>query len=64
MPTFRGQISEEEIYALISYFRSLQRGETPRRVEEYPPPTSTPPINTTAPDSSATEGKTTAPKEP
>ena len=24
MPTFRGQISEEEIYALIAYFRSLQ----------------------------------------
>ena len=39
MPTFRGQISEEEIYALIAYFRSLQRGQTPPRVEDYPPPT-------------------------
>jgi len=47
MPTFRGQISEEEIYALIAYFRSLKRGETPPRVEDYPPPTATPEINAT-----------------
>ena len=26
MPTFRGQISEEEIFSLIAYFRSLQAG--------------------------------------
>ena len=63
MPTFRGQISEEEIYALIAYFRSLQRGQTPRRVEEYPPPTATPPINTTAPEAGASDRKSTAPQE-
>ena len=45
MPTFRGQISEEEIYSLVAYFRSLERGQTPPRVEDYPPPTATPQIN-------------------
>jgi cytochrome c oxidase subunit II len=44
MPTFRGQVSEEEIMQLIAFIRSLRRGETPRRVEEYPPPVTTPPI--------------------
>jgi cytochrome c oxidase subunit II len=58
MPTFRGQVSEEDIFALIAYFRSLKRGETPARVEEYPPPTATPqitpnPINETAPSGKA-----------
>ncbi len=48
MPTFRGQISEEEIFSLIAYFRSLQRGQTPPRVEDYPPPTATPQINPTS----------------
>jgi cytochrome c oxidase subunit 2 len=46
MPTFRGQVSEEEIMQLIAYFKTLGRGQTPRRVEEYPPPATTPPINT------------------
>jgi cytochrome c oxidase subunit 2 len=46
MPTFRGQVSEEEIIELIAYMKSLRRGQTPRRVEEYPPPVTTPPINT------------------
>jgi cytochrome c oxidase subunit II len=45
MPTFRGQVTEEEIIQLIAYIRSLRRGETPRRVEDYPPPVTTPPIN-------------------
>jgi cytochrome c oxidase subunit II len=48
MPTFRGQINEEEIFSLIAYFRSLSRGETPPRVEDYPPPTATPQINATS----------------
>jgi cytochrome c oxidase subunit II len=46
MPTFRGQVSEEEIIQLIAFIRSLGRGQTPPRVEEYPPPVGTPPINT------------------
>jgi cytochrome c oxidase subunit 2 len=64
MPTFRGQVSEEEIYALIAYLRSLGHGQTPSRVEDYPPPTATPPINTTAPDSATPDGKPSVPKQP
>ncbi|MGA2255845.1 MAG: cytochrome c oxidase subunit II [Thermoguttaceae bacterium] len=46
MPTFQGQVSEEEICKLIAFIQSLKAGETPRRVESYPPPTTTPPVNT------------------
>ena len=45
MPTFRGQVSEEEIIELIAFIKALKKGETPRRVEEFPPPAGTPPIN-------------------
>ena len=34
MPTFQGQISEEEMIQLIAYIQSLRPGDTPRRVEE------------------------------
>jgi cytochrome c oxidase subunit 2 len=44
MPTFRGQVSEEEINELIAFIKSLKKGETPRRVEQFPPPTATPQI--------------------
>jgi len=46
MPTFKGQISEEEIIEIIGFIKSLTPGAMPKRVEEYPPPTTTPPINT------------------
>jgi cytochrome c oxidase subunit 2 len=46
MPTFQGQVSEEEIFELIAYIESLKPGQTPNRVESYPPPSTTPPINT------------------
>ena len=29
MPTFKGQVSEEEINELIAYIKSLERGQTP-----------------------------------
>ena len=45
MPTFKGQVSPEEINALIAYIKSLKRGQTPKRVEEFPPPATTPSIN-------------------
>ncbi len=45
MPTFRGKITEEEVFMLIAYFRSLSEGGTPDRVESYPPPQNTPPIS-------------------
>jgi cytochrome c oxidase subunit 2 len=45
MPSFKGQVSEEEIIELIAFIKSLERGQTPARVEDYPPPVTTPPIN-------------------
>jgi cytochrome c oxidase subunit 2 len=47
MPSFAGQISEEEIIAVITYLRMLEDGQTPDRVEDFPPPVTTPPINST-----------------
>jgi cytochrome c oxidase subunit 2 len=38
MPPFDGQLSEEQVIELIAYLQSLKRGETPQRVESYPPP--------------------------
>jgi cytochrome c oxidase subunit II len=43
MPTFQGLIGEDEIFELIAYIQSLKPGKTPKRVEEFPPPTTTPP---------------------
>jgi cytochrome c oxidase subunit 2 len=45
MPTFQGQVSEDEVFQLIVFLKSLTRGQTPRRVESFPPPVATPPIN-------------------
>jgi cytochrome c oxidase subunit 2 len=42
MPTFRGQVSEEEILNLIAYMRSLGAGDTPARVERTEPPVAEP----------------------
>lgn len=44
MPPFDGEISEEEIVALIAFIQSLEPGGTPPRVESYPPPAKTPSI--------------------
>jgi cytochrome c oxidase subunit II len=44
MPTFQGQVSPEEINELVAFIKSLKKGQTPRRVEEFPPPTLTPQI--------------------
>lgn len=38
MPTYEGQLTEEEVLALIAFIQSLKPGETPPRVENYPPP--------------------------
>jgi cytochrome c oxidase subunit 2 len=45
MPTFKGQVSEEEVIELIAFIKALKRGQTPPRVEEALPPVGTPPIN-------------------
>ena len=45
MPSFAGQVSEEEVIALTAFLRSLEPGQTPPRVDDFPPPTATPLIN-------------------
>jgi cytochrome c oxidase subunit 2 len=42
MPTYKGQVSEEELIQLIAYIKSLRPGETPVRTEEFPPPVGAP----------------------
>jgi cytochrome c oxidase subunit 2 len=51
MPSFQGQISEEEIIAFTEFLKQLGSGETPRRVEDFPPPPETPPITSASPRS-------------
>jgi cytochrome c oxidase subunit II len=38
MPTYKGQVSEEEILQLQAFIRSLGTGDTPPRVEQTEPP--------------------------
>jgi len=38
MPSYQGQVTEEEILQLIAFIRSLKRGTTPLRVEDTKPP--------------------------
>lgn len=45
MPSFRGQVSAQEIIDLTAYIKSLKRGQTPKRVDDFRPPVDTPPIN-------------------
>jgi cytochrome c oxidase subunit 2 len=49
MPPFKGELDEEDVIALIAFIRSLKAGDTPRRVEDFPPPKHTPPIEETEP---------------
>ena len=42
MPTFEGQVTEEDILLFIAYIRSLGAGDTPRRNEAFPPPVGAP----------------------
>lgn len=44
MPTFRGQVSPEEINELVAFIKALKKGQTPRRFEDFPPPAATPTI--------------------
>src|SRR5581483_7929978 len=36
MPTFQGQVSEEDLIQLIAFVRALRRSQTPVRNEEFP----------------------------
>jgi cytochrome c oxidase subunit 2 len=42
MPTFQGQVNEEELIQLIAYIRSLRPGGTPTRNENFPAPVGAP----------------------
>jgi cytochrome c oxidase subunit 2 len=38
MPTYQGQLNEEEVIQLVEYIKSLRAGQTPVRTEEAEPP--------------------------
>jgi cytochrome c oxidase subunit 2 len=42
MPTFQGQVIEEEVLLLIAYIQSLGRGDLPRPNNDSPPPLGAP----------------------
>jgi cytochrome c oxidase subunit 2 len=42
MPTFKGQVTDEELIQLIAYIKALRPGHTPVRTEEFPPPLGAP----------------------
>lgn len=42
MPSYAGQVTEEEMRALIMYIRSLKSGTTPSRTDQQPPPVGAP----------------------
>jgi cytochrome c oxidase subunit 2 len=44
MPPFDGQLNEEQVLALIAFIQSLKAGDTPHRVEDYPPPEKAQPV--------------------
>jgi cytochrome c oxidase subunit 2 len=43
MPTFQGQINEDDLIKLIEFIKALGPGETPPRVDSAPPPVAQPP---------------------
>jgi cytochrome c oxidase subunit 2 len=38
MPTFQGQVTEEDLIKVIAYIKSLKRGDTPPRIDTSAPP--------------------------
>jgi hypothetical protein len=38
MPSFQGQLNEDEIIKLIAFIKALERGQTPSRIDTAPPP--------------------------
>jgi cytochrome c oxidase subunit 2 len=44
MPTFKGQVDEEELIQLLAFIKSLRPGQTPVRNEEFPPPLDAPKV--------------------
>jgi cytochrome c oxidase subunit 2 len=60
MPTFKGQVDEEDLIKVISFIRSLKRGQTPKRTEDFPPPLGAP----TVPPGGNPKPKGTVPTRP
>jgi cytochrome c oxidase subunit 2 len=44
MPTFKGQVSEEDLIKVIAFIKSLRPGHTPVRTDEFPPPLGAPTV--------------------
>ena len=44
MPTFKGQVEEEELIKLLAFIRSLKPGQTPVRNEDALPPLDAPKV--------------------
>jgi cytochrome c oxidase subunit 2 len=42
MPTFKGQVNEEELIQLVAYIKSLKPGQTPVRTDQFPAPVGAP----------------------
>jgi cytochrome c oxidase subunit 2 len=42
MPSYEGQVSEADLNALVAYIRSLHKGGTPDRTEQFPKPVGAP----------------------
>jgi cytochrome c oxidase subunit 2 len=42
MPTFQGQVSEEDLIALVAFIKALGPGQTPKRTEAFPAPVGAP----------------------
>jgi cytochrome c oxidase subunit II len=66
MPSFQGQLSEEEMLKLIAFIRSLEPGQTPKRVDSSAPPTATarPPSPAPQPSAKSTSGAVPEPSAP
>ena len=44
MPSYQGQMTEEELLKLIAFLKTLRQGQTPQRVDSAPPPEKQPPL--------------------
>ena len=42
MPSYEGQVSAEDLTKLIAYIRSMKRGDTPKRTEDFAVPVGAP----------------------
>jgi cytochrome c oxidase subunit 2 len=60
MPTFKGQVEEDDLIKLIAFLRTLGPGETPRRNEKSTPPVGAP---TRPPGEKDSDSKDTRKKE-